>query len=193
MSIYLEDVRKGNTSLKSYTLRMVERFLPRNAEIKKGVISLPELDFSYDDKYDASDLKKIEEWENMSPEEASKRAKERYQESLDYYNQRVAECAWTIKNYEALLDKVNNWEPPTEKHEDLKAKMVETLEHGIEREKPPAQVPEEMTGEEYREMVLSLTKESVKSRKKYREQQIESRKELLQWIEQLQDSLKDRV
>lgn len=92
---------------------------------------------------------RLAELQAMDRDAIREAANAAYVEALSYYRKSVKDRADTRANYEAMLDKVLAWEPPTPDHAEMKAFMVQQLEEsirfdcGYEPEPPTRETPEE--------------------------------------------------
>jgi Rod binding domain-containing protein len=70
--------------------------------------------------------------DSLSPEACDTKAKAEYVRRLRDWRKSEADRAALRARYEAMLDEVLAWEPPTEEHVGLKSLMVEQLESSIQ-------------------------------------------------------------
>jgi hypothetical protein len=117
------------------------------------------------------ELKKAEEkllrYQAMTPAEASAEALGEYVASCDRQTDwRAKEDAMRAR-YDAMLDQVYAWEPPTADHEGFKTFMIEQLESSIEFDCPAGRPlyrtdPELLSGTTWLAAKIATAEESVK-------------------------------
>lgn len=128
----------------------------------------------------------------MTPEEREAQAIAEWQSSEASRTRRLGELAELRGKYQAMLDAIRCWSPPSPDHEGLKQFMLDQVEKSIDwdcsddmyREPTPKK-----TGEEWFHERRALWEESVaRHERDYREEveRVESRN---RWVAQLRESL----
>jgi len=102
---------------------------------------------------------------SLSPEEIEEKAEAAYQASRSYFHERQARSLRDKTRYEAMLEQVRSWSPPTSDHSMFKEFMASQIEDSVKNDcgwldddqswsKPPVKrSPEEWHREEIRALV----------------------------------------
>lgn len=131
--------------------------------------------------------------EGMSETEAEIEADKSYLSALDRHNQRIAEKKELLKKYEAMLNQVNTWEPPSEDHAGLKKFMVEQITSSIDFDCDTTfytnHQPKRLTGAEWRQQELKEANRTLTYHKEENQEEIERTESRNEWLKKLRDSL----
>jgi hypothetical protein len=84
--------------------------------------------------------------EVLGPAEAEQHAEETFSAALRSYEQREREQSAEQGRYEAMLLRVEAWEPPTSEHEGLKRFMAEQLRSSMSFDRYKSPGPQRLTG-----------------------------------------------
>lgn len=127
---------------------------------------------------------------NMTDEECAVEAKREYVDALSAHRRYERAEAETKARYEAMLDQVLAWEPPTDEHVELKAFMVEQIESSIRfdtgYERPS---PVRKTGAEWRTAQREKAERDVEYHAKEQAKADERATGRSEWVQQLKASL----
>lgn len=169
-------------------LREEDRFpyegLPKFAEVDQ---------FHYDqlEKY----KKAFKEAEEMTLEDAERLSEEDFASKVGRYSKSAREDKDRVANYEALVEKVLAWEPPTIEHVLLKRTMRTKLKEMVDYESA-AEVNEfflkdlkKLSAEEYKETTLVMAELNLKHSIEKLKTEEAAVKNINKWIKKLYESL----
>ena len=135
-------------------------------------------------------LKKLQE---MLPFEIEAAAKEHYERRIEYNKTMKQKNILLEEKYKKIKKQVEEWQPPTKKHEALKKFMFEQINASIECDCHNDyfnETPVKLTGRQWLEEKIEDTKDSIEYHKEKYEKEIIFTKETNEWLNQLRDSLK---
>lgn len=138
----------------------------------------------------------LEKAESMTDEEFAEEAKQFYEHEKDRFTTLINDALTTRKRYENMLEQVEQWEPPTEKHIELKKFMIDQLNESIRFDTSTSfyeEVLDELsleTVEEARANRLKIYGDNFNRRKAKLEEQKAIMKERSEWVSELRKSLK---
>jgi len=92
---------------------------------------------------------------------AEQEAKRAYHEALKKREEFVKKNNLVRKRYEDMLSKVRKWKPPTPDHVDLKKFMIQQLEDSIEFDCFIPEMPQRLSGEEYKEQQIKKALDDI--------------------------------
>ena len=124
-------------------------------------------------------------------DELGKRFDEKVKQSQDEYIERIKRSEMLLNRYEEMLKKVDEWEPPTSEHFNLKLFMINQLTKSIEFDCKVYE-PKEGAREEYIRFYMSpdyLLKEIAHHKEEY-SKEVERCNQRKQWVMLLIDSLR---
>ena len=131
----------------------------------------------------------IESWDDAFAELDAKKANE---QALQKRETRLQESDATRKRYEAMIEHVKGWTPPTSEHDGLKDFMLKQLTESIKFDcfdTSDLPMPEARSGQEHKHARLCKILEDIEYHaKSYREELVRSR-DRTEWIRQLRLSL----
>lgn len=110
----------------------------------------------------------------LSDEEADRRAQAEFDGAVAEREKAKAERDARLRRYQAMLDRVEDWEPPTPDHEGLKEFMVDQLERSIDFDCGPlyGDEPARLTGPDWRAEALTRNgRDLVYHRRHWQEEQ----------------------
>ena len=128
----------------------------------------------------------------MCLEEAEAGAAEANRERLKFHKECDDRNSHQREAYEAMLEKVRAWEPPTPDHENFKRVMEEQITEsirfdcGTDRDSDP---PKPITGPEWHEQRLEIASKDVEYHTKELAKAIACAKERREWVEALIESV----
>jgi len=123
-------------------------------------------------------------------EEAEAKAKSDYDEDVAYYKQREEEDLIILERCEIMLQEVQNWEPPSPDHKELKEVMIKDLSREVTRLSSKEYTPIPLrSGEEYKELVIKGCSSMLSSYIKTLEKEAGEVAAHNQWIDYLYQSL----
>ena len=132
-------------------------------------------------------LKEIRKWNEEKAEQEAERA---YHEALKKREEFVKKNKLIRKRYEDMLSKVREWKPPTPDHVDLKKFMIQQLEDSIEFDCFIPEMPQRLSGEEYREQQIRKALSDIEYHEKEYAEEVNRVCEKNKWLLLLRESLK---
>ena len=132
-------------------------------------------------------LKEIKEWNEEKAEQEAERA---YQEALKKREEFIKKNKLIRKRYEDMLSKVQKWKPPTSDHEALKQFMIQQLEESIEYDCFITEMPQRLSGEEYKEQQIKKALSDIDFHEKEYAEEVNQVYERNKWLRLLRESLK---
>lgn len=133
---------------------------------------------------------RLEQLGRMSPELAAHNAEEAYQRALGDHTRYLAGQMETRRRYQAMLDRVHAWTPPSKDHEELKKFMVDQLAESLRFDcewRPEA--PRRLSGREWLEQEIERSERDVKYHATEHGEEIARTARRNTWIAQLRQSL----
>lgn len=142
--------------------------------------------------------KRIGELLHMSPDQLEEAAIREHQSALKSWLRSNQKDRRIRASYTGMLEKVEEWTPPTPDHEGLKDYMKEQLEGSLTfdcagKVDPFDRRPIKQTGGEYRESELEAAHSSLEYAFNDLKDTVIVSSERVKWVEQLQASLEPAV
>ena len=134
-------------------------------------------------------LKEIRKWNEEKAEQEAERA---YREALKERKEFIKKNKLIRKRYEDMLSKVREWKPPTPDHVDLKKFMIQQLEDSIEFDCFIPEMPQRLSGEEYREQQIRKALSDIEYHEKEYAEEVNRVCEKNKWLLLLRESLKNQ-
>lgn len=134
----------------------------------------------------------IEYYKNITEQEAQTEAFEHYKKQVAEYKREVETKSALKEQYENMLRKVHDWEPPTKDHIELKTFMIHQIKESIEFDcKVHNRKITWVTGKEWKKEQIEMAQEDIKhyEKKSLKETKRVDSKNL--WVKQLRESLKE--
>lgn len=158
---------------------------------------LPE-EFEYDDMYlkDCyNSIRKFQRLLKLSYKECDERAKKEHMSNVKRLYERIKRLSKIKKQYLAMLDKVKNWNPPTEDHISLKDFMIEQIEGSIKFDCNIESTKEDLnkpmlTGKEWKETKLKHIAQHIIFESEHMKKELHRVTSCNRWLQQVRDSLK---
>lgn len=76
-------------------------------------------------------MKLMSELKRMSLKQCAEQAKTDFESQTKHHLEGISKGQKLLKKYEAMLEEVNDWEPPSKDHEELKKFMAEQIQSSI--------------------------------------------------------------
>lgn len=134
---------------------------------------------------------RVRELEVMTAEEAEIKAAEAHREALKFWRECNENYARKRRLYEAMLAKVEAWEPPSPGHEGLKKFMREQIVDSIKFDcHESSDPPEPQTGEEWLADRRAYAMRTLQSRREGWEKEQQAAREATAWLKALHASLR---
>jgi len=134
-------------------------------------------------------IKKLNEFKTFSPDDYTKKAKEKFEQDIADYERRFEKNKLTRQRYSDMLIKVKDWKEPSADHEELKKFMIEQIESSIKFDVYDPDKPVIMTGEEWVNKELSSITWNIEYHTKKHQEEVERVASRNRWVKQLRDSL----
>lgn len=191
---YTAIIKEKNITFREFTLRcareidytMSMRDSPLDAEIPTKF---------FPGRYYPNKLRKLgvklEDAEAMLPEEAERRAKEKYGIELRKYTRIIRKRERLEKRCRSLLENVKMWQPPTPEHVGLKDFMRNQLEDFMELDCSTdyCKEPKEQTGAEYKADLIRELNRKIGCYQEAYEKEVANAQESSEWVKKLRESL----
>ena len=132
-------------------------------------------------------LKEIRKW---NEEKAEQEAERTYREALKEREEFIKKNKLIRKRYEDMLSKVQKWKPPTIEHASLKQFMIQQLLESIEFDCFVPEMPQRLSGEEYREQQIKKALSDIEYHEKEYTEEVNRVYERNKWLLSLRESLK---
>ena len=132
-------------------------------------------------------LKEIRKWNEEKAEQEAERA---YREALKEREEFIKKNKLIRKRYEDMLSKVQKWKPPTIEHASLKQFMIQQLVESIEFDCFVPEMPQRLSGEEYREQQIKKALSDIEFHEKEYAKEVNRVHERNKWLLLLRESLK---
>jgi hypothetical protein len=125
----------------------------------------------------------------MSREQADAAAADEFAAAMANHATNVQRCRDDRKRYQAMLDKVLAWQPPTEHHAGLKTFMIEQLTESIKFDCNEYEAPQQQPGREWLQSRLEMAHRDIAYHSKEHTAEVQRAAERTEWIKQLRASL----
>jgi len=132
-------------------------------------------------------LKEIKKWDEEKAEQEAERA---YRDALKKREEFIKKNKLIRKRYEDMLSKVQKWKPPTIEHGSLKQFMIQQLVESIEYDCFIPEMPQRLSGEEYREQQIKKALSDIEYHEKEYAEEVNRVYEKNKWLLLLRESLK---
>lgn len=124
----------------------------------------------------------------LTDEECEVKAEEDHQRKVKSQDAAIAKDKLHQERYQAMLDKVNAWTPPTPDHEELKNFMRQQLTESMKFPYKPDPV-EKQTGAEWKAEQIGKCEWSLEYHNKGHKEEVERIDGRNQWLKDLRESL----
>jgi len=188
---YTEDIYNGKeVTFKDFALGCARAFgacvMQRDdpADVKPKI--MPE------ESYHTEELKKLKKFKKPTKAQFESYVKK----TIADYEKSIRKNNELKKRYSDILEKANNWQPPTKEHERLKAFMIQQLTDsssfdcgGVDHYEHELKVVSAMTYKDYVKKKLAEHNRSIKYHEEYEARDLNNIKQRNKWIKDLYDSL----
>lgn len=160
----------------------------RDAEIP--AVFEPNTDY-YDERLDEA-RRKLADLDAMSPETAAQQAQNDFDQAMLEHQVAKRNRAATRERYEAMLDAVNAWEPPTFDHVGLKEFMQQQLTESIRTDTTEYgdQTPTLLSPDEWLQREREHCRRDLECYSKERALEIDRARSRTAWVKTLRESLR---
>jgi len=136
--------------------------------------------------------KELKRAQSMSLKQAVKEAKKEYELEMREFRKGKRENNQTRRNYESMLEKARNYQPPTPDHVNFRDFMVSQLEESIKFDCSGDyydEPPKKQTGAQYKANLIERAKEDIAYHRKEHRAKVKRATERTGWVRALKDSL----
>lgn len=184
------------TSGKEFLLRCSRQFgalVHMRDDSLDDEIKLQEVSTGYHDNSIAQAREALHALKNLTLAEAAVAIEQEYQSELKRHKERLDSKAELKNRYIEMMEKIQDWEPPTPEHENLKEFAMRQLNEGIDWDCDTKyeQEPVRMDPQDWIDRQIERYEHDIKWNKEQKEKEIERVKENNEWVLTLVDSLKE--
>lgn len=191
---YTEKIYNGETTFEEYAWRCARAFGAlahlRDSCLDSKIPLDGGQDMSFYRKSVVQRRAEMEALAAMSAEQAAERAAESNKKAVDTWNAMVKNATEIGERYQAMLDKVQAWTPPTEEHVKLKELMISQIKESIEWDcHHPGAYPLPVTGPEWHMHAMRNALASLRYEEESLARVEAAHKERVEWIDALVQSI----
>ena len=139
---------------------------------------------------------KLEKLHLMTPAQAAIKANEEYDKELIEHHAAIKNHDDLRLKYQAMIQQVQNWEPPTKDHTGLKKFMLEQLQSSLDSDCDNSyyfeHVPVKLSPSEWRDHALTQATNDLRYYQMKYDAEIKKCEESTQWLRDLRHSLKPK-
>lgn len=136
--------------------------------------------------------RELDELRTISLVEADSRARKEWEQEVSREKQRLARSSELREKYEAMLQEVDRWIPPTKDHEGLKgfmkSQIQESMKFDCSREDIYREI-RQLDGSAWLSQKLASVEVSIQYHKKNHQEEVERAKQRTAWVQALRQSL----
>ena len=127
----------------------------------------------------------------MTPDQAAAEARSAYLDLVEFERNYKADKDAKRARYQAMLDEVREWEPPSEKHEEFKKFMIDQLTGSIDFDTSTKydRTPVEQTGEEWLADRIAKAERDIEYHTEEQNKIEERNAGRVRWVNELRESL----
>jgi hypothetical protein len=190
---YTYPVKDGKiTEFREFALQCSRAFgalIHMREDSMSSELTFPEVD-DYHVKGLAKAKRDLKDLETVSIREAEKRAEADHQRALDANREIAKVRKLNLQRYEAMLEQVRAWTPPTKEHQGLKDFMVQQLVDSIKWDVDYLTEPQKKSGAGWLADAVKAAEDSIAYHTEKYAEEVKRIGERREWILQLQESLK---
>jgi len=193
---FTHDIESGKiTTLPEFALRCARAFgaliTMRDDCMSAAIPDVIEPDTSYYDQRIRESQERLGALRIMSVDEAVAAADAEWQSAMQGWQERQTQRSAKRTRYEAMLEKVRAWNPPTPEHIGLKEFMVEQLESSMKIADYEDEAPQSQHWKAWHEEQVEREQRSLLRSTEERTKEIDRAASRTAWIQALKASLKD--
>lgn len=192
---YTADVQDGKvTEFKDFALQCARAFgaliTMRDSPKDAPLPDMIEPSTSYHDSALATATARLAKLRAMTPAQIEKAAQRAWDKQLAAHNEYEAEKKLRRGRYEAMLEKVRAWTPPTHEHVGLKTFMKDQLAESIKFDcSRAAPIPEQPSSADWLSTERAAALRDIEYHTKAKAEEIERATGRTDWLQQLRKSL----
>lgn len=146
-------------------------------------------DTGYDDRALADARSKLDELSSMSPEAATAARDAAHAAAVERWTADNERTQALVARYEAMLEQVRSWEPPTAEHRGLRDFMENQLVESIKFDGTTMREPVLLPVDEWLAQEIGVVERAIAHHSKQRAAEIERARERTAWVKALRQSL----
>lgn len=192
---YTANVQDGKDTFEQFVWRCARAFGalitmrddPQDAEVPEKF----EVD-AYHYQQVRSAEEEVARFRDMTDEEAELGAEQEYREAVEFNRQQLKRRRDKKANYEAMLKRVTDWEPPSPDHEKLREFMIEQLKLSLRFDcegEPYLREARRMPAKEWLRIHRESAAKLLHSRRLHLREEEERVRERNEWIRKLRESV----
>jgi hypothetical protein len=143
--------------------------------------------------WNAKELEKartrLAEVQSWGEEQSESESQKDYIEVMQRWHKRMIEMAELCLRYEAMLTKVQAWEPPTPDHQGLKDFMIQQLESSIDFDCYKLDMPHKLSGQDYKIQEIKRAERDIQYHTAEQKEEVKRTQERNAWVRALRESL----
>lgn len=184
------------TSGKEFLLRCARQFgalIHMRDDDSDAVITLPQPNTAHYDSQIVRSLEKLHNLKNMTFAEAAVAIEQEYQKELQRYKETLDRKAEIKNHYIDMMDKIQEWEPPTSEHVNLKDFAMKQLNESVDWDCDTKYdyEPVRMDPEEWLKARIEAAEHDFEWNTQQRQDEIDRVTDRNKWLTALIDSLKE--
>lgn len=133
--------------------------------------------------------KRLAEVNDMDFTQCQQLADEEYHLNLNYAKEQNAKDAEKTKRYQAFIDRVEQWQPPTSSHKELKDFMRQQLITSMESECFIREMPKHLSGHQWRVREIEIAQRAIINHHLELQRAIDCVESHSKWLQQLRESM----
>lgn len=191
---YTSVIADGTCTFEQFAMRCARNFGATVSMREESADAPIPIEFSPADYYLLNlrmALARLDTLRNLSPRTYAAHARTEREEALERYRNRVYDRVLQRKNYEAMLEKIEAWTPPTTDHGALKDFMLQQVRDSLKHDcddsydRPPPRI----TGKQwFATEMRDATNDLARTSRSYAEA-FERTKRATEWVQALRESL----
>lgn len=191
---YTADVQSGKvTTFPEFAMQCARAFgaliSMRDDAPDARVPDMIEPNTSYYDERLAQATADLERLRAMTPQQAQEEAERVYESAYAEWVKYEARKAEERARYEAMLEQVKAWEPPTFNHIEMKKFMIQQLEESIRFDCGTSEPPQPRNAQDWHQEAVASARRSLLYLTEQRAEEIDRAASRTAWIQALRKSL----
>ena len=194
---YTADIAKG-ISFPEFAMRCARAFgalvLMRDDSMDEPIPDEFKPSTFYNEELEKA-TKRLLELENMTPVEAFIQSNQEYERESSRRTAKLEEERILLDKYNAMLEQVRAWTPPTPDHQGLKDFMIQQIKSSIDFDSTAGYYKNNpallLSGEDWLKKEKGRVQQDIEYHRKALQEEIERTNGRNQWIKDLRDSLRE--
>lgn len=134
----------------------------------------------------------LEHYKSLNEADAKAEMEKEHQEEMKKYEQMIQRENDLKQRYQALLDEVKTWNPPTPNHEELKKFCIDQLQQSMDHDCDSSRymkIPELQTPENWLQGKIAYVEREIDYYKNSYQKEVERTENRNEWLKLLRESL----